>query len=470
MGRTFKYFVMLADMRTGSNFLEASLNEFGDLHCYGELFNPNFVGQHNKDALFGVNLVQREAEPLELITRIQNRTEGIPGFRFFNDHDERVLNYCLNDDNCAKIVLSRNPLESYVSWKIAVQTGQWKLADTRKRRTARIDFDLDEFTAFLSARQDFHKRIRKHLQTLGQTSFAIDYDDLGDVDILNGLGRFLGSEDQIKAPAKTLKKQNSTDLRSKVRNHEQMVRDLSSQDIFNLQGTQDFEPQRSPGVPGFVLSKEIPLIFIPVQAGPVRDVTNWMEKLGALETGFSQADLRKWRRARSGHRSFTVLSHPLTRAHAAFCSHILTPDDRFAVARRVLRNRYDVRVPQDGALSDYSRDDHKMAFQNFLEFLKENLSGNTSVRVDAVWASQTAILDGLGSVIAPDFIYREDELDEALPQLAERWDVSAPRFEKSAASFPFDLAEIYDDRLEKLCQAAYRRDYINFGFSNWVAP
>ncbi|NNK78817.1 MAG: nodulation protein NodH, partial [Litoreibacter sp.] len=355
----------------------------------------------------------------------------------------------------------------YVSWKIAVQTGQWKLADTSKRRTARIDFDLDEFTRFLSARKDFHKRVRKHLQALGQTSFSIDYDDLGDVNILNGLAHFLGSEEQIKAPAKTLKKQNSADLRSKVRNFDQMVRELASQDIFDLQGARDFEPKRSPGVPGFVLSREVPLIYIPVQAGPVSEVTGWMRKLGGLDTGLSQSDLRKWRRDHPGHRSFTVLSHPMTRAYNAFCDHVFTPDERFTVARRVLRNRYDVQVPQEGELSDYSRDDHKAAFRNFLEFLKENLSGNTSVRVDAAWATQTAILDGLGAVIAPDFIYREDELPEVLPHLATRWQAPAPEFEKGNPGHPFELADIYDERLEKLCKAAYRRDYINFGFSAW---
>ena len=67
MSKQFEYFVVFAEMRTGSNFLEASLNEFSDLHCYGEAYNPHFVGHHNKDALFGVDMAQREISPLSLI-------------------------------------------------------------------------------------------------------------------------------------------------------------------------------------------------------------------------------------------------------------------------------------------------------------------------------------------------------------------------------------------------------------------
>ena len=43
-GGRFTSFIVLAGMRTGSNFLEANLNQFPDLKSYGELFNPHFVG------------------------------------------------------------------------------------------------------------------------------------------------------------------------------------------------------------------------------------------------------------------------------------------------------------------------------------------------------------------------------------------------------------------------------------------
>ena len=111
----FDYFVVFAEMRTGSNFLEANINLFNDLTCHGEAFNPHFIGYPNKDNILGVSQPQREADPHVLIETIKARTEGLGGFRFFNDHDPRVLDIALPDPRCAKIILTRNPVDSFVS-------------------------------------------------------------------------------------------------------------------------------------------------------------------------------------------------------------------------------------------------------------------------------------------------------------------------------------------------------------------
>jgi hypothetical protein len=59
----FDYFIILADMRTGSNFLESNLNAVDGLSCLGEAFNPGFIGYPMQEALFGISLDQREADP-----------------------------------------------------------------------------------------------------------------------------------------------------------------------------------------------------------------------------------------------------------------------------------------------------------------------------------------------------------------------------------------------------------------------
>lgn len=41
----FDSFVMFAEMRTGSNFLEANLNAMPGVTCHGEMFNPHFIGK-----------------------------------------------------------------------------------------------------------------------------------------------------------------------------------------------------------------------------------------------------------------------------------------------------------------------------------------------------------------------------------------------------------------------------------------
>ncbi|TNF60303.1 MAG: nodulation protein NodH, partial [Rhodobacteraceae bacterium] len=129
MGRPFDYFVVFAEMRTGSNFLETNLNALEGVTCHGEAFNPHFIGYPKKDSLLGLTQAQRDADPMALLARIADQPGELAGFRFFHDHDPRVLDPILDDPRCAKIVLTRNPLDSYVSWKIAQATGQWKLTN-----------------------------------------------------------------------------------------------------------------------------------------------------------------------------------------------------------------------------------------------------------------------------------------------------------------------------------------------------
>lgn len=473
MTQSFEYFVVFAEMRTGSNFLEASLNEFDDLQCCGEAYNPHFVGHHNKDNLFGVDMAQREIAPLTLIERMKEQTDGLPGFRFFNDHDPRVMAHVLADPACAKIVLTRNPLDSYVSLKIAGQTGQWKLSDMKQRRSAKVTFEREEFLSHLDAKQQFQLDILKAMQVSGQTAFYIAYEDIGDIDVLNGLARFVGSEFQIDSTPKSVKKQNPSDLEDKVTNYSEMVTDLASIDHFALSRTPNFEPRRGPGVPGFYLAAQAPVLFIPVAGGPTEAVRRWMAGLDGVEldqlhTKLSQKSLRQWKRSNPGHRSFTVLRHPLARAHDTFCRHVVPKnDDKYSDPRRVMRNKYGVAVPNQGDLSSYTKTEHRAAFGNFLQFLKGNLAGQTSVRIDATWATQSAVLEGAANVALPDLVLREDQLENDLAHLAGSLGLDEFDYVAAREPGPFSLSDIYDQELEKLCTAAYRKDYISFGFSPW---
>jgi hypothetical protein len=60
--------------------------------------------------------------------------------------------------------------------------------------------------------------------------------------------------------------------------------------------------------------------------------------LGGVTEGFEQKSLRQWKRRHPGHRSFTVLRHPLLRAHAAFRRKIVL--GRAQDLRRILINGF----------------------------------------------------------------------------------------------------------------------------------
>lgn len=456
----FDSFVMLAAMRTGSNFLEANLNALAGVTCHGEAFNPHFAGKLNQTELCGVTLAERDADPQRLLAAMRAVTPGLPGFRYFHDHDPRVFDPVMQDARCAKIVLTRNPLESYVSWKIARATGQWKLTNAKRLKTAQARFDAAEFVDFTEGLQAFQLRILHGLQATGQTAFYLDYEDLQDLEVLNGLAAWLGVSARLDALDPTLKKQNPGAPEDLVENPDEMAAALAGIDRFNLSRTPNFEPRRSPSIPSFLAAGGV--IYMPVQGGPVAQVSHWLRRLGPATGDFAQNSLRQWKRAHPGHRSFTVLRHPLARAHAAFCDRILTgalPEVRGTFARTM-----GVDLPPPARADAMAPQDHRAAFLAFLRFAKMNLSGQTAVRVDAAIATQAAVIQGFAQFQGPDLVLREDRLAEGLAFLAAETGQPCPALPPPAELRPVPLAAIADAELEDAARDAYARDFTAFGF------
>ncbi|MBR9841532.1 MAG: sulfotransferase family protein [Rhodobacteraceae bacterium] len=475
MQTRFDYFVVFAEMRTGSNFLETNLNAFEGISCYGEAFNPHFVGYPNRKDILGVDLETRTQDPFELIKVIRKQDGALGGFRYFHDHDPRILETCLTDPRCAKVVLTRNPIDSYVSLKIARATGQWKLTDVRRRKEAgKIHFDGDEFRRHVEKLQEFQVLLMNRLQTTGQTAFYVAYEDLQDVDVMNGLARFLGVDETLEALDTSLKRQNPSPISDKVANFEDVSDALSELDRFNLTRTPNFEPRRSPAVPTYVMAAEAPLLFMPMRSGPEEEVKAWMAALDGvsvedLPTKGNQKDLRIWKRKHKGHRSFTVLRHPVARAHAAFSERVLSVEEgSFAAIRKTLRKLYKVPLPDGGIGEGYDLEAHREAFLAYLAFVKANLAGQTSIRIDGHWATQSATLKGFGDLCLPDIVVREEDMGSYLPALAmQAGHMDVPDPEEAPADTPFALEDVYDDEIEALVNDIYQRDYLNFGFRRW---
>ena len=311
-------FVIFAEMRTGSNFLESNLNAIPGVTCHGEAFNPYFIGGEGKTELLGVTLNQRNADPARLLTAMRDKTAGLSGFRYFHDHDPRVFDLVVDDPSVAKVILTRNALECYISWKIAKESDQWWLANTKHLKTVRPRFDLAEFKVRLDELQTYQKMLLNRLQVSGQTAYYIDYEDVLDLKVLGGLAAFLGVEGRLDELVFKFKKQNPEPLLDKVANPDEMAAGLGRIDWFNLTHTPNFEPRRPGAVGSYVASDTVGLLFQPIKSGPEQRVRKWLQDYGGLLTSFDRPALRKWREAHPGQRSFTVLRHPLARAHAAW--------------------------------------------------------------------------------------------------------------------------------------------------------
>ncbi|WP_333818325.1 nodulation protein NodH [Tabrizicola sp.] len=457
----FHSFVVFAEMRTGSNLLEANLNALPGVVSHGEVFNRYILGKKDRTDLFGITMEERDRDPRPLLRKLREETEGLPGFRFFHDHDLRILDDVLPDPGCAKIILTRNPLESYVSWKIAQATDQWKLTNARRLKTAKVRFDVPEFLQHLRDIQAFQLLLMHALQTTGQTAFYLDYEDLGSLDVINGLAAFLGVEGRLKALDDTLKKQNPGPLEDKLENPEALAEAIAAVDVFNLGRAPSFEPRRAAGVPT-ALASDTGLLFFPIRSGPETVIRDWFTGLGDVTEGFEQKSLRQWKRRHPGHRSFTVLRHPLLRAHAAFRRKIVQGEAQDL--RRILINGFLAELQPPGE-PFASVEAERAAFLIFLNYCRLAVGGQTGARVDPGLASQTAVVQGFAGFQPLDRLLREDSLVEGLGALAAETGAVPPAVTPDPAEAT--LLSIWDESLESAAAEAYARDYMGFGFTRW---
>lgn len=461
-------------MRTGSNLLEEQLAAMPGVESHGELFNPHFFGKPDTAQKWGLTLKQRDSDPMRVIELMKHNAKSLPGFRLFHDHDKRAIQKILMDDRAAKIILTRRAIDSYVSLKIARKTGQWWLGDMTSARAAKATFAAEEYADFLNDLAGFQREITRSLQVTGQTAFQISYDDLSDLDVLAGLGVFIGSggpPDQSKVRAKV---QNPTPVEDRLTNPRVAEEALGRISVPDIGRMTSYEPDRGPGLRFFRAGRSVPLIYMPIRGAWQDPVPDWLKSVdpdGDVGSGMTQRELRRWKRQHPGHRSFTVLRHPLPRAHDAFCRHILPIDeDGFAEIRRLLISQYDVPLPTSFPSDDYTPEQHQAGFLAFLKFLAGNLGGQTSLRVDSSWASQHALVHAMGEFVVPDRIMRADRLNDDLAEIAAEVGFPSKTVSEPEQVSPFPLAQIQSREIELACEKAYRRDYVMFGFDAWSAP
>ena len=85
-----------------------------------------------------------------------------------------------------------------------------------------VAFDATGFERHLERLRQAQLRIMGALQRGGQSAFYIDYDDLQDLAVLNGLAAWLGVPARLEGLDRSLKKQNPQSLAEKVENFDEM--------------------------------------------------------------------------------------------------------------------------------------------------------------------------------------------------------------------------------------------------------
>ena len=186
-----------------------------------------------------------------------------------------------------------------------------------------------EFEAHLAALQAFQTRLLNTLQRSGQTAFYVAYEDLQDVAVMNGLVPLAGRrQPHHRAEQEAEKAEPRPDGRQgrqfRIRWNGRWPGWTGS----TCRARPNFEPRRGPLIPTYVAAAESPLLY---HAAEIRAEPRGAGLAGGagsgdagpLQTGFSQKTLRDWLREHPGHRTFTVVRHPVVWAHTAFCDRIV---------------------------------------------------------------------------------------------------------------------------------------------------
>ena len=459
----FRYFAIFGTMRTGSNLLERQINQYDGLICHGEMFNPGFIGASGVDRFEGLHLSDRERDPMALIERMIATSDGkLPGFRIFQGHDQRVEAAALAADDCAKIILRRDPLDSFVSLGIARKTDQWILGNATTKRSATITFNAGEYESYLTELEAYYARIRRALQSAGQTAFELRYEDLKSPEVMNGLSAFLGHPEERRDFKEPIKRQNPEPMSEKVENYPEMMAALGN---IGAGATAPARAVPTIGARELILCDTPPILFAPVPGTARNPVMSWLKDFGgSLLRDLNQKELGNWLDQSGGAVSISLVEHPLTRAYRVFQKRIFAKDgNRYGVIVDRLTAHYGLNIPDE----DPTLDETQAAFETFLEFLKVNLAGQTSLRIDPEWDLQTRFLEGMSATHPIAHVIRDRDFPRRSQQIAALFGRDVGRGGMASHGGGHPLAKFYTPRLEKLCRDAYRLDYRHLGFGAW---
>jgi hypothetical protein len=483
MAASPRYFVILATMRSGSNHLERTLAAAPDVLAAGELFNPAFVGGPGRNERFGIGRAARDRDPLAMLAALREAAgPRIAGFRLFPGHDTRVLDHVLADPDCARVVLRRSPLDSYLSLQIASVQDVWQVSALRPLPDrSRIAFDAIGFARHVEEQQAFYDSIRTGLARHGHPALWVAYPDLLEAATLAGIARFIGArEAPQQRPLATLRKQNPQPAVTKVSNPLDLVRSVQMLDREALFSRPDFEVARRIVAPEAMIARRAGLLYLPLPGTDRDRIATW---LGAHEAQCAGAEapadlieptgirpILRWLRRVPGHQRFSVVAHPLARAHAVFRDSVVAPaGSRFARLRTVLAADFGVVLPEAWPAPEFDAAAYRTALLGFLRFVAANHARQTMVHVNARWASQAALLAGLPSEVAPHHVFRTDQLIAAAGYLETARGLEPCPLPAAAAEPAPGLSEVYDAELERAARRALARDYTAFGFGPWTA-
>lgn len=417
------YFVILGAMRTGSNLLEKTLEALGDTACFGEAFNPSFIGGPFKEDVLGWTTAARDKNPLEFLAAMRaSDPTKIAGFRLFNAHNDDILNHVLTDPACRRIVLRRDPVESYVSLKIARETGQWMLKNPLRRKLTRVLFDPVEFEEYREEIETHYRAIYSKMKKAGSLALHVDYADLLKPRFVARIIKHIGS---VGAPPKedVILRQNPESLTEKVINHAEM---------FSYLGREPEKPEHNApvGLQSILFPRNDAFALAAIPGPGFEAAISMMHRMDQRLAGVaalphgrmlgmaSRGELYSTCRSSdevSGRAVFALVCHPLRRLHRLFETEMFGAARRFSTIRGVLKDRLGyMPTPRmvGGPDCALGVDGHREAFLVFLSLVEEAEKREGSLLMQSEWCSQASHINALIEEVGEIAVFRTENLED----------------------------------------------------------
>jgi hypothetical protein len=230
-------FLLVGMMRSGSNFLERQLNLLPDVRCHGELFNPAFVGLGHEAAGRPPGYAREDTGPRNadedaFIAKVDQACDRrVVGLRLFLDHSPQMTARLLYDPGVAKVVLSRNLLEAYISLETARDTGVWLTTEAAKAPPKPVKVDINKLVTFALRQSLYYNDVQTVLHQTGQSYLQVDYNEIKNLAKLNQIARFVGSKHEFKNVSEPIQKQNPGSLEEHILDFPKLVEELKRRQL-----------------------------------------------------------------------------------------------------------------------------------------------------------------------------------------------------------------------------------------------
>jgi riboflavin biosynthesis pyrimidine reductase len=178
-------FVIFAARRTGSNLLCSLLNSHPEILCHHGLFNPQGIhyalDHRNGDSYLGAEEA-RDQQPQEFLDNVWRHSWGkrAIGFKFNIEENPAAVDTVLRDSTVRKILLTRrNRIKTYVSERIAEQSGEWEsYRGTKITPPGPIRVDPVALFEHVEINRRYYLDLQRILRATGQAWLDVDYESL----------------------------------------------------------------------------------------------------------------------------------------------------------------------------------------------------------------------------------------------------------------------------------------------------